>query len=84
MENNIPEYIVSEKGYYCIKIECILSLSSIGIIASISQLFAEHDICILIVSTYSTDYILVKSNDLEKAVSLLNKAGHKIKKIDRG
>ena len=82
VEKNIPEYILSEKDYSCIKIESILSLSSIGIIASISQLFAEAGISIFVISTFSTDYILVKSNDLDKAISIFIEEGHLIRKIE--
>ncbi|MBR0025735.1 MAG: ACT domain-containing protein, partial [Clostridia bacterium] len=48
------------------------------ILASLSTLLAEHHIGIFAVSTYNTDYILVKENQFLKTLAVLREAGHEI------
>lgn len=53
-----------------------LDFSLIGIISRISAVLAENDIGIFAVSTYNTDYILVKSENFDRAVSVLKSNGY--------
>lgn len=53
-----------------------LDFSLIGIISRISAVLAENDIGIFAVSTYNTDYILVKSENFDKTVSVLKSNGY--------
>ena len=50
----------------------------VGVVASLSQPLAEAGIGIFVISTFDTDYLLVKENDLEKAVVALRSAGHAV------
>lgn len=61
------------KGF---RIEGQLDFSLIGIISKISSILAENNICIFVISTYNTDYILVKSHNLIKAINLLTSYGY--------
>lgn len=75
----IPQNTVSrEDGWRCLRIEGILDFSLIGILAKLSGILAEHQIGIFVVSTYNTDYILVKDTQLEKALIALKDAGYHI------
>jgi len=67
-----------EKGYRLIKIEGILDFSLVGIISKISSLLANNDISIFVVSTFNTDYFMVKENHLEKTIALLEKNNYDI------
>jgi hypothetical protein len=53
-----------------------LNLSMIGIMAQISQCLAQAEVSIFVVSTFETDYILVKNQQLEIAVNALTSAGY--------
>jgi len=55
-----------------------LDFSLIGIIAEISALLAQNDISIFAVSTFNTDYILVKCEKFNLALSVLESAGYEI------
>ncbi|MDA3780107.1 MAG: ACT domain-containing protein, partial [Bacteroidales bacterium] len=55
----------------CFKIEGVLEFSLVGILASISNIMAKADISIFAISTYNTDYILIKSKNTEKAIEEL-------------
>ena len=56
----------------------VLDFSLIGILARISALLAEAGISIFAISTYQTDYILVRKSDFDRALFLLSKHGYKI------
>ena len=71
-----------ESGYSCLKIEGVLDFSEIGILAKISTVLSENKISIFAVSTYNTDYILVKKEMINKTIDVLKETkGIKIKKF---
>ncbi|GKU25270.1 ACT domain-containing protein [Clostridium folliculivorans] len=70
-EGNIPDNINCEKDWKILKIEGQLDFSLIGILSSISSILANKGISIFAVSTYDTDYILIKNKDIENAVKSL-------------
>lgn len=55
-----------------------LQLSMIGIMADISQVLAKANISIFIVSTFETDYFLVKQKDLTSAANALQQDGYQV------
>jgi uncharacterized protein len=66
------------KDWRILKIIGPLDFSLVGIIAEISGLLSKSKISIFTISTYDTDYILVKNKNLEKAVEVLESNGKKI------
>ena len=54
----------------------ILDFSMIGILSRLSGVLAENKIGIFVVSTFNTDYILVKEENFERALSVLSSAGY--------
>ncbi|MEJ2614277.1 MAG: ACT domain-containing protein [Ignavibacteriaceae bacterium] len=73
LEKGVPGYVKSEKEWRAIKIEGELDFSQTGILASLAAPLDEAKISIFALSTFNTDYILVKSNKLEKAIEILSK-----------
>ncbi|NKF08565.1 ACT domain-containing protein [Clostridium gasigenes] len=71
LEDNIPEKIQCEKEWRVLKIEGPLDFSLVGILAAISNLMAKNSISIFAISTYDTDYILVKEKYIDKAIMVL-------------
>lgn len=67
-----------EDGWKAFRIEGELDFSLVGILAGISGLMAENGIGIFAVSTYNTDYVLVKREKFEKAINILKDAGYTI------
>ena len=65
----------SEAGWACIKVLGPLDFALTGILAKISSVLAEAEISIFAVSTYDTDYILVKSKKLDIAKEVLKEVG---------
>lgn len=70
-----------EKDFVSLKIDGSLDFSLIGIISSLSTILAEHQISVFVVSTYNTDYILLKQSNLEKASNVLASNGHVVESI---
>ncbi len=70
-EDIIEEGVVCEKDWRMLKILGPLDFSLIGILASISSILAENKISIFAISTYDTDYILLKNDKIEDAVKIL-------------
>ena len=68
-----------EDGWKGFRIQGVLDFSLIGILSKISAILAEHKIGIFAVSTYNTDYILVKENNYERALKVLADEGYTIK-----
>jgi hypothetical protein len=55
-----------------------MDFSMIGVVASLVTPLAEAGISVFVISTFDTDYVLVKENDLEKALDSLSAAGHSV------
>lgn len=70
--------IVAEQGWKAFRIGGILDFSLVGILARLSGLLAGHQISIFAVSTYDTDYILIKEAQFLQAVPILEEAGYRI------
>jgi hypothetical protein len=49
-----------------------------GVLAELSKPLADAEIPVFVVSTYDTDYLLVKAADLEKARASLHSIGHTV------
>ena len=77
-EDTPAETIEREDGWKGFRIRGVLDFSLVGILAKISGILAENRIGIFAVSTYNTDYILVKQENFEKALQVLAEAGYKI------
>ena len=67
----------SSKGWKCIKVKGPLDFNLTGIFAGISDILAQANISIFAISTFDTDYILVRSKDLSSARNKLRKADYK-------
>jgi hypothetical protein len=70
-QEEIPSTVLCEKDWRILKVEGPLDFSLVGILFSISMVLAENDISIFAMSTYDTDYIMVKEKDSEGAVKAL-------------
>lgn len=67
-----------DDGWRGLYIEGTLDFSLVGVLSKISAILADNQISIFAVSTYNTDYILVKTNDFEKALAALAEKGYRI------
>lgn len=73
----------TESGWSVLKVVGPLEFSETGILAGIASTLAEAGISIFAISTYDTDYILVKDAQLRAAKEALTAAGHKFARVTR-
>jgi len=77
-QEKVPEGVEAVKGWKSFRVEAKLSFDLVGVLSSLTSTLAQASISTFAVSTYETDYLFVKSTDLEKAVAALRNAGHDI------
>ena len=65
-----------EPGWSIVKLMGPLDFSLTGVLAGISRVLSDADISLFSLSTWGTDYFLVRSCDRERAIAALTGAGH--------
>jgi len=79
LTSEVPANVTEQDdGWKAFRIQGTLDFSLIGILAKISGILAENGISIFAVSTYNTDYVLVKKEKYEAALNVLAGAGYTI------
>ena len=73
-----PNVIRRDDGWKAFRIQGVLEFSLIGILSSIAAILADKNISIFAVSTYNTDYVLVKKESYQKGLEILEAAGYEI------
>jgi hypothetical protein len=74
----VPAGVACERDDRAIRVRGPLPLNRVGILASIADPLAEAGLSIFAMSTYDTDYVLVKARQLDPALEALRQAGHQI------
>lgn len=75
-ESRVPAGIEAEMDWVALKLEGPFPFSVAGVLASFINPLAERKIPVFAVSTFDTDYVLVKSANLEAATAALADSGH--------
>jgi uncharacterized protein len=73
-----PADIRAERGWRALKIAGPIDFALTGVLASVLQPLADAHIGIFAISTFDTDYILVRAESLESALAALRDAGHTV------
>ena len=68
-----------DDGWRGFRIEGVLDFSLVGILSKLSSILAAHRIGIFAVSTFNTDYILVKEENFLRALAALEEAGYEVR-----
>ena len=77
-ENKVPIDITSNRGWKCLKVIGPLPFSLTGVLFSQLKPLAEARISVFTLSTFDTDYLLVKTQSLAATVNVLSLAGHRV------
>ena len=70
--------IERDDGWKGFRIQGVLDFSLIGILSKIAEILAENSISIFAISTYNTDYVLIKKENYQKALDILEHSGYEI------
>ena len=76
VEDAVPEGVRAERGWRCLAVAGPLDFGLTGVLASIAAPLADAQISIFAISTFDTDYVLVKAEKLDEAAEALRRAGH--------
>ncbi|MFW6022407.1 MAG: ACT domain-containing protein [Halanaerobiaceae bacterium] len=80
LEKLVPEDVKQEKGWRALKIDGNLDFSLVGIVSSITGILAEMEISVFVMSTYNTDYIFIKEENMSRALETLREY-YKMEKV---
>ncbi len=78
-QDAVPEGINCERGWRCLRVAGTIPFSVVGTLAALTAPLAEAGVSVFVVSTFDTDYLLVKAAELERAVQALREQGHYIR-----
>jgi uncharacterized protein len=80
LESNVPtnSNVRFERDWACLKLQGPFEFSLTGILLSVLEPLAKVNVGIFALSTFNTDYVLVKSEHLERAILALKGAGHSV------
>jgi hypothetical protein len=78
VQQSLPPGTRAETGWRALRVAGSLEFSLVGILASIAAPLADAGVSIFALSTYDTDYVLVKEHNLERAIGALRAAGFPI------
>lgn len=77
-EETVPVDWKAEKGWRCFKVLGSLKLNITGVLASLTSCLADAGVSTLAISTFHTDYLLVRACDLDRAHRALSARGYEV------
>jgi hypothetical protein len=75
-EELVPAVVTCSKGWKCIKLVGQFEFSEVGVLSQLALPLAGANVPIFVMSAFSTDYVLVRKQDLSRASEALRTAGH--------
>lgn len=77
-ESTVPTNVQAERGWRTLRVNGMLDFALIGILAALTAPLAAAGISVFAISTFDTDYLLVKHDKLTQAITALITAGHQV------
>jgi uncharacterized protein len=74
----VPDDVTHSAGWRALRVRGPLDLGLVGVLAGLSSVLADAGVSIFALSTYDTDYVLVRESQLDTAVAALQGAGHNV------
>lgn len=81
-ERHVPADVKHDPGWRCLKLAGPFDLNLTGVLASVLEPLAAAGVSIFALSTFDTDYVLVRNAQLEKTIGALRRAGHRVQTQD--
>jgi hypothetical protein len=75
-QDAVPAGVRCERGWRCLRVGGTLDFSLVGVLASLVGPLSVAAVSVFVLSTFDTDYLLVKEQDLGLAVQVLLRHGH--------
>jgi len=74
----VPSDTQAERGFRALRIVGTLPFEETGILVSLANPLAHAGIPIFVNSTFDTDYLLIRENDVDRAIEVLREVGHTV------
>ena len=78
LQSLVPDGVRYERDWRCLQLAGPIPFTTVGVLASLVQPLAEVAISVFAVSTFDTDYLLVKAADLQRAIEAIRQKRHSI------
>lgn len=75
-ESAVPQSVEHDGGWRAIRFVGVFGFGEVGVLASVLSALAEARLPVLTVSTFETDYVLIKATRFERVRQVLEEAGH--------
>jgi hypothetical protein len=79
----VPDDVRAERDWRCLMVEGPLDFSLTGVLSSLLAPLATASVSIFALSTFGTDYLLVRAAQLDLAIETLSAAGHRVVAAER-
>ena len=74
----VPAGVKHEAGWRLLKFQGPFDFGAVGVLASVTAPLAAARVSLLAVATFDTDYVLIKTSQLDPALTALRAAGHQV------
>jgi len=78
-ESGVPDDVAAERGWRCLHLEGPIPFETTGVAAAFTRALAARQISVFVVSTFDTDYVLVKAAKIDAAIEALRDAGYDVR-----
>ncbi len=78
-QDSVPGDVTAERGWSCLRISGKLPFELVGVLAGLLQPLAAAAVPVFVISTFATDYLLVRRAILETAAAALVQAGYDVR-----
>jgi GNAT superfamily N-acetyltransferase len=80
-EDAVPEGVACERHWRCLRVAGAMPFTLVGVLASLTTPLARAGVALFSFSTFDTDYLLIKTDDYQRAVATLRAAGHLVEPL---
>ena len=77
-EGGVPDDLPAERGWRCLGLEGPIAFETTGVAARFTAALAARGVSVFVVSTFDTDYVLVKASKVDVAIEALRDAGYDV------
>ena len=77
-QDQVPEDVKVEPGWRILEVKGPLDFSMTGVLNGLTKPLTDSQTSVFVLSTYLTDYLLIRSKDIKTAIEVLQTQGHKI------
>ncbi|MFL5342847.1 MAG: ACT domain-containing protein [Gemmataceae bacterium] len=78
-QDGIPDELTCDRDWRCLRVAGRLDFALVGVLAVLTAPLADAGVSVFAISTFNTDYLLVKGRDLDRAAEALRQAGHEVR-----